>query len=101
MLIDRIYPALSKHEIGTSEDRELVVRWQSEIEGAAKELDRILEEQKKRDAEGPHCDETTAVAVAPRTASRPVILSKLGRGPETRRILSVHRGQTCEADSKS
>ena len=56
MLIDRIYPALSKHEIGTSEDRELVVRWQSEIEGAAKELDRILEEQKKRDAEGPHCD---------------------------------------------
>jgi hypothetical protein len=39
MLIDRIYPALSKHEIGTSEDRELVVRWQSEIEGAAKELD--------------------------------------------------------------
>ena len=38
------------------EDRELVVRWQAEIEGAAKELDRILEEQKKRDAEGPHCD---------------------------------------------
>jgi hypothetical protein len=34
LLIDRIYPALSKHEIGTSEDRELVVRWQSEIEGA-------------------------------------------------------------------
>jgi transcription termination factor Rho len=56
LLIDRIYPALSKHEIGTSEDRELVVRWQSETEGAAKELDRILEEQKKRDAEGPHCD---------------------------------------------
>ncbi len=56
LLIDRIDPALSKHEIGTSEDRELVVRWQSEIEGAAKELDRILEEQKKRDAEGPHCD---------------------------------------------
>jgi len=25
VLIDRIYPALSKHEIGTSEDRELVV----------------------------------------------------------------------------
>ena len=56
LLIDRIYPALSKHEIGTSEDRELVVRWQSETEGAAKELDRILEEQKKRDAEGPHCE---------------------------------------------
>ena len=37
--MDRIYPALSKHEIGASEDRELVVRWQSEIEGAAKELD--------------------------------------------------------------
>ena len=56
LLIDRIYPALSKHEIGTSEDRELVVRWQSEIEGAAEELDRILEEQKKRDAAGQHCD---------------------------------------------
>ena len=56
LLIDRIYPALSKHAIGTSEDRELVVRWQSEIEGAAEELDRILEEHKKRDAEGPHCE---------------------------------------------
>jgi len=33
-----------------TQDRELVVRWQSEIEGAGKELDRILEEQKKREA---------------------------------------------------
>ena len=53
MLIDRIYPAVSKHEIGRSR---ACLRWQSEIEGAAKELDRILEEQKKRDAEGPHCE---------------------------------------------
>ena len=55
-IIGRIYPVLNTHEIGTSEDRELVVRWQSEIEGAAKELDRILEEQKRRDAQGPHCE---------------------------------------------
>ena len=37
-------------------DETEAVRWQGEIEGAAEELDRILEEQKKRDAEGPHCD---------------------------------------------
>ena len=42
MLIDRIYPVLSKHEIAGSKDRELVVRWQSEMEAAAEELDRIL-----------------------------------------------------------
>jgi hypothetical protein len=42
MLIGRIYPTLSKHEIGASKNREIVVRWQSETEGAAKELDRIL-----------------------------------------------------------
>jgi hypothetical protein len=42
LLIDRIYPAMSKHEIAAAGDREVVFRWQTEIEDAARELDRRL-----------------------------------------------------------
>ncbi|HIF94194.1 MAG TPA: hypothetical protein EYQ60_13900 [Myxococcales bacterium] len=56
MLVDRLYPALNKHELANAEGQSLTVRWEREIHDAVSELDRILEEQKKRDAEGQHCD---------------------------------------------
>ena len=43
MLIDRTCALLSRHELVGAEGQSLTVRWQAEINDAARELDRILE----------------------------------------------------------
>jgi hypothetical protein len=52
MLVDHLYPAPNKRELANTEGQSLTVRWETEIHDAARELDRILEESERRDAEG-------------------------------------------------
>ena len=50
MLVDPLYPAPAKRELANAEGQSLTVRWETEIHDAVRELDRILEEQRRRDA---------------------------------------------------
>ena len=42
MLVDRLYPALSRHEIATAQGEAIQLRWKSEMKQAADELQAIL-----------------------------------------------------------
>ena len=42
MLVDRLYPALSRHEIATAQGEAIQLRWESEMKQAADELQAIL-----------------------------------------------------------
>ncbi len=42
MLVDRLYPALNRHELATADGEAINLRWENQIREAAEELDRIL-----------------------------------------------------------
>ncbi len=42
MLVDRLYPALNRHELATADGEAINLRWETQIREAAEELDRIL-----------------------------------------------------------
>ena len=42
MLVDRLYPALDRHELAGADDEAINLRWETQIREAAAELDRIL-----------------------------------------------------------
>jgi hypothetical protein len=42
MLVDRLYPALNRHELATADGEAINLRWENQIREAAAELDRIL-----------------------------------------------------------
>ncbi len=42
MLVDRLYPALNRHELATADGEAINLRWETQINEAAAELDRLL-----------------------------------------------------------
>jgi hypothetical protein len=42
MLVDRLYPALNRHELATADGEAINLRWENQMREAAAELDRIL-----------------------------------------------------------
>ncbi|MAI80233.1 MAG: hypothetical protein CL917_14890, partial [Deltaproteobacteria bacterium] len=42
MLVDRLYPALSRHEIATAQGEAIQLRWESQMKQAADELQATL-----------------------------------------------------------
>jgi hypothetical protein len=42
LLVDRLYPALNRHELATADGEAINLRWKTQIPEAAAELDRIL-----------------------------------------------------------
>ena len=42
MLVDRLYPALNRHELATADGEAINLRWETQIREAAAELDRLL-----------------------------------------------------------
>ena len=51
MLVDRLYPALSRHEIATAQGEAIQLRWESEMKQAADELQAILNAKSDDDGE--------------------------------------------------
>ncbi len=43
MLVDRLYPALNRHELATADGEAINLRWETQRREAAAELDRILD----------------------------------------------------------
>ena len=51
MLVDRLYPALSRHEIATAQGEAIQLRWENEMKQAADELQAILSARSDHDGE--------------------------------------------------
>ena len=51
MLVDRLYPALSRHEIAGADGEAIQPRWESEMKQAADELQAILNAKSDDDGE--------------------------------------------------
>ena len=42
LLVDRLYPALNRHELASADGEAINLRWETQIREAAAELDRLL-----------------------------------------------------------
>jgi hypothetical protein len=42
MLVDRLYPALNRHELAGADGEAINIRWEAEMQKASEELQRIL-----------------------------------------------------------
>ena len=42
LLVDRLYPALNRHELASADGEAINLRWEPQIREAAAELDRLL-----------------------------------------------------------
>jgi len=51
MLVDRLYPALSRHEIATAQGEAIQLRWESGMKQAADELQAIINARSDDDSE--------------------------------------------------
>jgi hypothetical protein len=51
MLVDRLYPALSRHEIATAQGEAIQLRWENEMKQAADELQAILNAKSDDDSD--------------------------------------------------
>ena len=51
MLVNRLYPALSRHEIATAQGEAIALRWENEMKQAADELQAILNARSDDDGE--------------------------------------------------
>ena len=51
MLVDRLYPALNRHEIAGADGEAINIRWENQMREAAAELDRMLRIERPPEAD--------------------------------------------------
>jgi hypothetical protein len=54
MLVDRLYPALNRHELAGADGEAINIRWEAEIQQASEELQRILRIEQPEAEERPN-----------------------------------------------